>query len=385
MLAATTASASQACNTPPGPRWFERPRSLQAEVPPEWRGIARDGVRLLVSDDRGHRHVRFRELADELLPGDVLVVNTSATLPASLPARGRVGEFTLNLCTRYGRRLWLAEPRRSAREPGALPLRAGDRFVAGGASGRMVAPYAAAPRLWFVAFDGDVEEAMARRGEPIRYAYVTAQLPLAAYQTVFARVPGSAEMPSAARPFTHALLSRIASRGVRIARVLLHTGVSSLELAPGEDVARIAYPEPFEVGHAAAQLVNRARAAGHRVVAVGTTVVRALESAAEQGVVRPAKGFTRLILEPRRGVHVVDGLITGLHDPNTSHLAMLLAIGGEARVWSGYAQAVRERYLWHEFGDAHLLWKPGRAPHHERAGENVDAAGFSCADRSSAA
>lgn len=356
---------------------------VNAAAPPESRGLTRDAVRLLVSDDAGHRHLRFEQLPAELAAGDLLVVNESATLPASLPSRGRVGDFVLNLCTRYGPRLWLAEPRRSVAEPGPLAFRAGDRITAAGVSGRLIAPFVSAPRLWFVSFDGDVSEAMAQHGKPIRYAYLTEQPPLAAYQTVFARVPGSAEMPSAARPFTPALLSRLASRGVRFARVLLHAGVSSLDLADGEDPAATAYPEPFAVGHAAADAVNRTRRNGGRVIAVGTTVVRALESAWENGELRAASGFTRLIVEPGRGARVVDGLITGLHDTTSSHLALLRALGGNARVDTAYAEAEREHYLRHEFGDTHLLWRPGRAPARERP--RLRRSAISYADRSSAA
>jgi S-adenosylmethionine:tRNA ribosyltransferase-isomerase len=342
---------------------FNRPAQLRANEPPEWRGLERDAVRLLVSDDEGHQHARFTDLAHHLAPGDLLVVNESATLPASLPARGRLGEFRLNLSTRYDALLWLAEPRWSSERPGPMPLRPGDRFVAAGLPGRFVARYAGTDRLWFVAFAGNVGDAMKHDGDPIRYGYLREPLPpLSMYQTIFARTPGSAEMPSAGRPFTRRVLQQLKRRGVHVVGVLLHTGVSSLEVEPESGMRGVTYPEPFRVSPVAAAAVNRARDEGGRVIAVGTTVVRALESAVLAGRVRATQGYTNLIVEPRRGAHVVDGLITGLHDPRTTHLALLSAVGGIERVRAAYEEAVREAYLWHEFGDTHLLWKPGKSP-----------------------
>lgn len=347
------------------------PSPTPAVAPPEWRGIARDEVRLLVSDAVGHHHTRFADLPDLLGPGDLLVVNESATLPASLPARGAsdtvgvgtVGEgrdidFRLNLSTQFSPRLWLAEPRWSAERPGPMRWRAGDRIRVAGVPARLAAPFRGAPRLWFVAFDADIAETMERHGEPIRYGYLQSPAPpLAMYQTIFARVPGSSEMPSAARPFTPRVLDRLHQRGIGIARIVLHTGVSSLDASDGSTTS-LAVPEPFAVPADTADAINRARGDGRRVIAVGTTVVRALESAAGENGVRATSGFTRLFVEPARGAVVVDGLITGLHEPGTTHRALLEAVGGPRRVREAYQEAFAGDYLWHEFGDTHLLWKP---------------------------
>jgi S-adenosylmethionine:tRNA ribosyltransferase-isomerase len=174
--------------------------------------------------------------------------------------------------------------------------------------------------------------------------------PLAAYQTVFARLPGSAEMPSASRPFTDPMVTALVARGVLIAPVTLHTGVSSLEA--DEDP----YPEPFDVPPATARLVNHVRAHGGRVIAAGTTVVRALETAARaDGQVVPSAGWTSHVVTPQTGVGAVDGLLTGLHEPRSSHLRMLAAFAGEALLARCYQAAVGAGYLWHEFGDVHLL------------------------------
>ena len=336
---------------------FERPAALQANQPPEARHLQRDEVRLLVTTPHGHTHTTFTHLAEFLEPGDLVVVNRSATLPASLPVTGEHGDFLLNLSTNYGAGLWLAEPRWSTSEPGPLPLNPGAQVQSGGQTLHLVMPYPGLPRLWFIHTEADLCTVMHTTGNPIRYGYVTVPYPLAAYQTIFAKTPGSAEMPSAGRPFTQRVVQSLRQRGVKLAGITLHTGVSSLEIEEEQVEAHPMYAEPFHVPVATARLVNATRQAGHRVIAVGTTVVRALESAWDGSKVCPARGFTRLFIHPERGVHVVDGLVTGLHDPLASHLAMLYAIGGRDRIQDSYREAVQQGYLWHEFGDSHLLMK----------------------------
>ena len=333
---------------------FERPKDLEATMPAEERGIGRDGVRLLVTGPSGVEHASFRDLPEHLRAGDLLVVNESATVPASLPAHGRWGDFRLNLSTDYGGGTWLAEPRWGAAQPGPIPMDPGTEFEAAGVPFRTIEPFPGIERLWFVRALTDLSGPMRELGTPIQYAYVPRPYPLTTYQTVFARVPGSSEMPSAGRPFTPRVVRAIAERGIRIASVWLHAGVSSLEGA-GTTLPPV-YPEPFEVGRTTADLVNRTRSEGGRVVAVGTTVLRALETAWDGGQVVPRRGFTRLVLGPGRSVRSVDGLITGLHDPRTSHLALVFAFAGEDSVRAAYAEAVERRYLWHEFGDSHLAW-----------------------------
>lgn len=331
-----------------------RPRTPRpATAPPEARGLARDAVRLLVSGPSGHRHATFRDLPGYLPPGTLLVVNDSATLPASLPAVGADGPFRLNLSTRFGARLWLAEPRRSAARPGPLPIRPGDRFESAGVAVRAVAPCPGRERLWFVAFAGDVDGAMRRSGEPIRYGYLEPPFPdLPAYQTVFAKTPGSAEMPSAARPFTTGVIDALRRGGVELAPITLHAGVSSLEIDGTEEDLP---PEPFHVPAPTAAAVNAARRDGRLVVAVGTTVVRALESARDGEGVRAAAGFTRLLVRPDGPVPVADGILTGLHEPRASHRLLLEAVAGQARLADAYREAEEEGYRWHEFGDTHLI------------------------------
>ncbi|MGI0128771.1 MAG: S-adenosylmethionine:tRNA ribosyltransferase-isomerase [Thermoplasmata archaeon] len=338
---------------------FDRPKELGATAPPEERGLERDGVRLLVRARGVAHHRTFRDLPELLTTGDLLVVNESATVAASLPAHGPNGDFLLNLSTEYGDGVWLAEARWGTGRPGPVPMTRGVPVEAGGAEFHPIGPFPGIERLWFFSADGDVPRAMQEHGRPIRYGYVRDAYPLDRYQTIFARVPGSAEMPSAGRPFTPSVVRGLTQRGVAIAPIVLHAGVSSLEGEPDSADIPPIYPEPFEVPRATADRVNGTHAAGHRVVAVGTTVMRALETAWDRDRVVPRRGFTGLTLAPGRRIRSVDGLITGLHDPRTSHLALLFAFAGEARVRADYSAAVQERYLWHEFGDSHLIWAAG--------------------------
>lgn len=333
---------------------FALPPANEATTTPERRGLPRDGVRLLVTDlaTSAHHDAVFRALPSFLRRGDLLVANDSATLPAALVARrAGGGTFALHLSTRIADELWIAEPREPAggeHEPFAGGERVG---LADGASATFLAPVDAAhPRLWYAALTlpQPLEAFLARHGAPIRYRYVGEALPLADYQTIFARVPGSAEMPSAGRPFTQRTLDALRAAGVGIATITLHTGVSSPERHERP------YREWFDVPAATAAAVNDARRRGGRVIAVGTTVVRALESAAADDEATAASGWTDLIVTPGRGVAVVDGLLTGFHEPEASHLDLLRAFAGDV-LERAYGHALGDGYLWHEFGDVHLL------------------------------
>jgi S-adenosylmethionine:tRNA ribosyltransferase-isomerase len=326
----------------------------EAHEPPEARGLARDEVRMLVATRAGGlTHARARDLPAHLRAGDVLVVNTSATLPAALPVRRADGSpLALHLSTPGGPSRWVVELRRDGERFGGG--RAGETLaLPGGAHATLLAPYLPGARLWLAAIDTGATPLAAflqRHGAPIRYGYVERAWPLRDYQTVFALHPGSAEMPSAGRPFTPQLVTALVARGIAIAPLLLHTGVSSQEA--GEPP----YPERYAVPATTARLVDAARAGGGRVVAVGTTVVRALETVAQaDGTLAPGAGWTHHVVTPEHGVRAVDGLLTGWHEPDASHLLMLEAVGGAALVAASYAAAAREGYRWHEFGDVHLI------------------------------
>ena len=320
------------------------------------RGHDRDDVRLMVSTPEGDADYSFTELPGLLEPGDLLVVNESATLPASLPAASRLGPIILNLSTRFTDDLWLAEPRWSPSRPGPLPLKEHELIQIGDAKAHLLQQYPGIPRLWFVHFETSARVLMAKYGEPIHYSYAPAY-PMSNYQTIFSRFPGSVEMPSAARPITANVRDMLRARGIGIAGIILHTGVSSLEIEDEMVEHQVLYPEVFRVPEATANAVNATHARGGHVIAVGTTVVRALETAWTPNGLRPCAGATGLYIHPGNRVHVIDGLLTGLHDPVTSHLAMLSAIAGLDRVKKAYGEAIQHRYLWHEFGDSHLLWR----------------------------
>lgn len=351
---------------------FAVPDELSAPAPAEARGLARDGVRMLVGRRAGlaFEHRVAADLPDVLRPGDLLVVNNSGTLPAALagvlpdgspvalhissavPSAG--GEHLVELRRPHeGSSLPYQRSKQKSGE-GSSPARPGLLVsLPGGAAATLTAEFTR--RLWYARFrlpgaTSTVPEYLNRYGKPIRYSYVDRDWPLSAYQTVFATEPGSSEMPSAARPFTDRLVARLVARGVLIAPITLHTGVASPE------AHELPYAERFRVPETTARLVDHVRGSGGRVVAVGTTAVRALESAAgRDGRMRAADGWTDLVITAERGVRAVDGLLTGWHEPRASHLLMLEAVAGRPLLDLCYAEAIRERYLWHEFGDINLL------------------------------
>jgi S-adenosylmethionine:tRNA ribosyltransferase-isomerase len=337
---------------------FELPAGLEAHEPPEARGLPRDGVRMLVAhrEPLTIQHATFTELPRFLSPGDLVVVNTSATLPAALDGLAPDGtRVVVHLSTQLAADRWVVEPRRPdgrttqrwAAEPPPSTIAVGE-----GASIELLEPYLGSDRLWIalVCLPAPTLTWLAMNGRPIRYGYVDRPWPAAAYQNVYATEPGSAEMPSAGRPFTAEVITKLVARGVGVTPIVLHTGVASLE------ADELPYPERVVVPAVTAERVNVAKASGHRVVAIGTTVVRALETAASDGgVARPHDGWTDVVVTPERGVRVVDGLLTGWHEPEASHLLMLEAIAGPALLTRSYEAALDAGYLWHEFGDTHLI------------------------------
>jgi S-adenosylmethionine:tRNA ribosyltransferase-isomerase len=335
------------------------PERFAAE-PPEARGSGRDDVRLMVSvADREPIHGRFTELPCFLQPGDLLVVNTSATRPSALDGRLPDGHpIALHLATPLPGDLWLVELRTpqpsGSTAPFAADVTGQTVTLAGGAQIETLARQPDSCRFWIsvlrVPPGLDVDAFLSRHGRPIRYGYVPRDWPLSAYQTVFATEAGGAEMPSAARPFTPETVTRLIRAGVMIAPLVLHAGVSSPEAH--EPPA----PERYHVSAPTAHLVNATHDHGGRVVAVGTTVVRALETVAEaDGTVHPGRGWTELVVTPERGVRAVDGLLTGWHEPEASHLLMLAAVAGRPALATAYRAALDAGYLWHEFGDSHLI------------------------------
>jgi S-adenosylmethionine:tRNA ribosyltransferase-isomerase len=350
---------------------FVLPPELEAAAPPEARGLARDGVRLMISRiaDDSIIHTRFHDLPHFLDPGDLLVINTSGTLPAALSATRADGlALELHLSTQLQEMLWTVELRRFG-DRGTAPFGKG---IAGetltlpdGGKVTLLAEYRGSSRegargegskggarLWIASLDLPLplHDYLARHGYPIRYHYVEGRWPIEYYQTVYASDPGSAEMPSAGRAFTPELITRLVAKGVLIAPITLHTGVASLEDHEPP------YEEFFHVPRHTARLATMTREMGNRVIAVGTTVVRALESVTgKDGTTHEGEGWTGLVITPERGIRSATALLTGMHEPRASHLAMLQALAGERHLRGAYTEALRERYLWHEFGDLHLI------------------------------
>lgn len=340
---------------------FELPTCLEASAPPEARGVPRDGVRLLVARRSGPlSHATFRDLPRFLSPGDLVVVNASATVPAAIDASARdagtgsAGSLVVHVSTQLDDGRVVVELRRrdgngTRRWSKDAPR---DLELVGGGRMRLEAPYLGSPRLWIA------EHRLAlpllahleRHGRPIRYGHVKGDWPLRDYQTVYATEPGSAEMPSAGRPFTAQVIAELVARGVGVTPIVLHAGVASLE------AGELPFPERASVPSWTAARVNTTRAAGGLVVAVGTTVVRALESAARpDGSVAPFEGWTDLVVGPATPPRVVDALLTGWHEPETSHLLLLESVAGRETLERSYAAALESGYLFHEFGDSHLV------------------------------
>lgn len=337
---------------------FELPEARSATSPPEMRGIRRDEVRLLVARPDGVAHTRFAQLAGHLREGDLLVVNTSRTRPAALDAQWRGLEITLHLATDLDDGRWLVELRRADAGGPILEGESGDRVtLTAGGQAILDEPFDSDNRrLWRsrLLLPAPTEAHLRRHGRPIAYGYMRHAWPLRFYQTIFAR-PGhlagaSAEMPSAGRPFTPELVVELVARGVTMATVTLHAGVSSPERHEPP------HPERFRVPASTANLITLTRSRGGRIIAVGTTVTRALESVGTaDGRVRGGTGWTDLVLGPDRPARLVSGLITGWHPPEASHLLLLEAVAGPELVRAAYEAALGHGYLWHEFGDACLL------------------------------
>ena len=337
---------------------FTPPAGAFAPAPAETRGRGRDAVRMLVAQPTGIEHATFADLPRHLRAGDVVVVNNSATVAGEIDAYGPQGPVVLHVATPLEDGSWVVEVRTAPDAARAvLDGTDGDRFVVAESALTLVEPYprrGSSPtgtgnRLWRATATGDLSAALHTAGRPVAYGYLDRRYPLSAYQSVFATVPGSAEMPSAGRPFTRALVTELVSRGVAVAPITLHTGLSSQEAGEAPQAER------FEVTSGTARLVNAVRAGGGRVVAVGTTVTRALESAVAGGRLVPRRGWTERVITPADPPRVVTGLITGWHDPQASHLLLVEAVAGAELTQHAYDAAVAGGYRWHEFGDSALL------------------------------
>ena len=342
------------------PLSFSLPPELEAPAPPEYRGMTRDAVRMLVATRSNGAlvHSHFSELPRFLDEGDLVVINTSGTLAAEVDGTAPDGTaLQVHLSTQLPG--GAVDRRGPARRAGRISVRSPVTASSCPRAARWpcwprTPPAPAAPACGSGSPSVETPERLhsylARHGRPIRYGYVRGSYPISAYQNVYATEPGSAEMPSAGRPFTPEVLTRLVAKGIGVAPLLLHTGVASLEANEPP------YAEYFRVSLPTAHRINDTRRSGGRVIAVGTTVVRALESVVDDhGHVHPSEGWTETVVSPERPVRSIDGFLTGWHEPEASHLAMLEAIAGRPLLEASYAAALEEGYLWHEFGDVHLI------------------------------
>ncbi len=347
---------------------FSLPAELEASEPPEARGLARDEVRLMVSQlsDNQVTHTQFQSLPDYLEAGDLVVINTSGTMKAAIEATRADGTLLeVHLSTRLPANLWIVELRQAdgnTTQPFSEGV-AGEKLnLPGNVSLTLHTPHQPAQRtkaeaqvrLWIASIalspNESINAYLDQHGFPIRYSYVNEAWPIDYYQSVYATEAGSAEMPSAGRAFTPELITRLVAKGVQIAPLVLHTGVASLESHEPP------YEEFYRVPASTARLVNETKKTGKRVIAVGTSVVRALESVtADDGLTYAGEGWTDIIITPERGIRSVEGMLTGLHEAQATHLAMLQTLANLEHLQITYTEALQQGYLWHEFGDLHLI------------------------------
>lgn len=331
---------------------FIIPEKLNATVPPEIRGNSRSDVNLLVLDrgSENSHHSHFQNIGSFLEEGDLLVFNNSRTIPAVL--RGKIKrsrEVEIRLSRKLSSHKWEA-----LIVDQKLPIGTWIKFADGVRA--VLTGYHETQPLVYLEFSIEDEyflEFLYKHGEPIRYEYIHSSLPLDYYQTAYGTVPGSVEMCSAGRAFTWQLLKELKEKGVRISFIQLHAGLSYYGNDTWPDPSD--HPEWFQVSEQAAQLINETKLKNHRVIAVGTTVVRTLETVAENGMVVQGSGLTNLYINRSKQLQIVDGLLTGFHEPEASHLDLLTAFISEERLMESYQKALEHHYLWHEFGDMNLI------------------------------
>ncbi|MDR7074922.1 S-adenosylmethionine:tRNA ribosyltransferase-isomerase [Fictibacillus barbaricus] len=334
---------------------FELPNELNAIKPPERRGIRRDYVKMMVLDKATGQteHTQFYHLDRFLKKGDLLVLNVSRTVPAVLKSKREAdgAEVEIRLAHRKNESVWEVLPVSGDLKEGDI-IRFSPALTAAVVAQSSETPFVS---LAFNLCCSDLFNQIYSLGEPVRYEYIQEPWNLDYYQTVFATIPGSVEMPSAGRAFSWELLFRLQKKGVRIAYITLHTGLSYLlddKWHKGPDKNFENYIVPEETVH----VINKTKQEGGRVIAVGTTVVRALETAAlEKGELHAAEGWTNLYIQEKTNLQVCDGLITGMHEPEASHLQLLSAFIQSEKLYSAYREAIDQHYLWHEFGDMNLI------------------------------
>lgn len=334
--------------------YYELPKELIAQDPLEDRSAS-----LLMHLDRAtgaveHRH--FQEIKEYLRPGDCLVINDTKVIPARLYGRkvGTDAAVELLLLKRKEKDVWetLVKPGKKCR-PGSV-LSFGDGLL----TGEILDVVEEGNRLIRFSYEGIFEELLDRLGEMPLPPYITHKLKdKNRYQTVYAKHEGSAAAPTAGLHFTEELLREIQDMGVQIAHVTLHVGLGTFRPVKVEDVTQHhMHSEFYIVEEEQAKRINDAKAAGHRVISVGTTSCRTLESAAgEDGILRAGSGWTDIFIYPGYQFKVIDGLITNFHLPESTLLMLVSALAGKEQILAAYEEAVRKRYRFFSFGDAMII------------------------------
>ena len=333
---------------------FDLPQELIAQDPLE----DRSSSRLLVLDRRSGAvsHHVFREIGDFLRPGDCLVLNNTKVIPARLlgERKGTGAHVEVLLLKRRDKDVWetLVKPGKKCRPGTKL------EFGGGVLKAEVVETVEEGNRLVRFEYEGIFEEVLDRLGEMPLPPYITHKLSdRNRYQTVYAKYEGSAAAPTAGLHFTEELLGQIRARGVQTAFVTLHVGLGTFRPVKEDDILEHhMHSEAYQISQQAADLINRTKASGGRVICVGTTSCRTVESAADEGgMVRPGSADTEIFIYPGYEFKVLDGLITNFHLPESTLVMLVSALAGREQVLGAYAEAVRERYRFFSFGDAMLV------------------------------
>mgnify|MGYP002774357996 CR=1 FL=1 len=334
--------------------YYDLPQELIAQDPLEDRASSR----LMVLDkETGERtHTDFHHIVDYLRPGDCLVINDTKVIPARLIGQREEtgGKVEVLLLKRHEDNVWetLVKPGRKAR-PG-MKIIFGDGLL----TATVLEVIEEGNRLIRFEYEGIFEEILDRLGQMPLPPYITHQLKdKNRYQTVYAKYEGSAAAPTAGLHFTPELLQQIQDMGVSIARVTLHVGLGTFRPVKVEDVTRhVMHTEEIHVTEEAAERINATKAAGGRVICVGTTSCRTIESAAdEHGIVHAMQGDTGIFIYPGYSFKVLDGLITNFHLPESTLLMLVSALAGKDHIMAAYEEAVREKYRFFSFGDAMFI------------------------------
>jgi S-adenosylmethionine:tRNA ribosyltransferase-isomerase len=337
---------------------FDLPPDLIAQAPLE----RRSGSRLLVVDvaARSKANRKFYDLPDLIQPGDLLVFNDTRVLPARLYGRKDTGGAVEILIERVtGAREARAQlgVSKKPKEGGIIELADGTHITVMGRDGEFF--------LLRFEIDEPLERLLSRLGEMPLPPYIERGADasdMERYQTVFAREPGAVAAPTAGLHFDEALLEKLRNKGVDFGYVTLHVGAGTFQPMRAENVQdHVMHREWLNVGAELVEKIRATRAAGHRVIAVGTTVVRALESATVEGVLRPFAGETQIFIFPGYKITSVDALVTNFHLPQSTLLMLVSALAGKEVILDAYRYAVLQRYRFFSYGDAMLILPPRHA------------------------